>query len=79
MSMRCKLGGIVSLFFKVGAANSFFDFLDAPTTKPVDLSLLITPEISLTTTISGYMGTDTMPTCETNHCWYLIEKVFELS
>ena len=29
--------------------------------------------------MTGYIGTDTMPSCDAGFCWYFIEKVFEIS
>ncbi len=29
--------------------------------------------------ISGYIGSDTMPTCTENQCWYLIETPLDIS
>lgn len=29
--------------------------------------------------ITGYVGSDTMPTCARGYCWYLIEKNYTLS
>ena len=80
MRSRCTSGiGVVSVFFKVSTTPSpFFDWIGNDT-KTIDLSLLITPEISLQNYIVGYIGSDSMPTCEKNYCWYVIEKVFDVT
>lgn len=45
----------------------------------IDLSKLIDIGSSMHSNITGYAGTDTMPTCTNKICWYLYEAPYALT
>mmetsp|Transcript_19947 Transcript_19947/g.14651 ORF Transcript_19947/g.14651 Transcript_19947/m.14651 type:complete len:178 (-) Transcript_19947:39-572(-) len=72
--------GAFSYFFKnTETANSFFDWTADPKTNAVDLSTLIPKDIAMHNQIGGYYGSDTIPMCTFDFCWYLINKAFDVN
>jgi hypothetical protein len=72
--------GVVSFFFKnTGKANPFFDWQTTTDTYSVDLSLLAAKDMALNNLISGYIGSDTVPTCTSLVCWYLVDAALDIS
>jgi carbonic anhydrase len=54
--------------------NPFFAWIDdinAPQNAYIDPSLLISRVAGTTTSVTGYSGTDSMPSCENGVCWYV--------
>ena len=84
MSGVCLSGkAAVSILFKLDPTapdQPFFAWQGINMTEAtVDLSLLLTPDISLNSYISGYQGTDTIPPCTKFLCWYVIETPFKIN
>lgn len=76
-SLYCKSGyAAISFFFNVSTdetyTNDFFNFLSDPT-SPIDLGQVWTKETGLNATVREYIGNDSMPPCDPNFCWYLVE------
>lgn len=71
----------ISLFFSIENGTDdvygLFDFQGGD--KYFDASQVLDVGASLQSYISGYIGTDTMPPCTNNVCWYLYEKVFSIT
>jgi hypothetical protein len=70
----------VSILFKIDDtvdANPFFSWqADADGTKPItlDLSPLLDKVAGATKSVSGYMGSDSMPGCDYGTCWYIMNQ-----
>jgi hypothetical protein len=45
----------------------------------MDISKLLDIASSMKSTISGYVGTDTMPPCSKGYCYYVYEKIFAIT
>lgn len=72
----------VSIFFKIGDANSFFDWQSDATANndvSIDLTTLLSQVAGTTKSVSGYMGADSMPPCSYGTCWYLVNEVETIS
>ena len=54
--------------------NKFFDsWLGKPMDQmTVDLSMVIPKDYAFNNVVTGYIGTDTMPTCKSGTCWFLL-------
>ena len=65
------------MFFNISSTNpepvngTFFKWLDTPGT-PLDLNALMPPDFSMHNYILGYLGTETVPTCQRGVCWYFV-------
>jgi carbonic anhydrase len=80
----CMNGGFLSLFFSLTEGtletNGFFDFTDpAKGVDTVDLQKLLGFGAAQKSFVSGYMGTDSMPPCDSRTCWYLYEEPFKIT
>ena len=69
----------ISVFFKLDdtSTNPFFDWQAEASkggTVTIDPSLFLTQISGTTATVSGYMGTDSMPPCSYGTCWYLMNE-----
>jgi carbonic anhydrase len=73
----------LSVFFTKDSGediNDFFDFQNEEIVdKKMDLSKLLDFSSPLHSYVSGYKGSDTMPPCTPNYCWYLYHKTFTIS
>lgn len=70
------------MLFQVGAANSFFDWqasADAQTDVAIDLGLLFTRIAGTSTSVTGYTGTESTPSCKPGFCWYVTNEVATIS
>jgi hypothetical protein len=71
----------VSILFKLDTAapdQAFFSWqADATAGKTVtlDISSYLSKISGTTSSVSGYMGTDTMPGCTYGTCWYILNEV----
>jgi carbonic anhydrase len=67
-----------SVFFSLtsGEATNFFDF---QTTNNLDLNTILDVGAALRARIYGYKGTDSMPPCTLNVCWFIYDKVFKIT
>jgi len=65
--------------------NGFFDTFTTKTPTPggdsgtMDISKLLDLASSMKSNISGYVGTDTMPPCTGGVCYYVYEKIFNIT
>jgi len=68
--------------------NGFFDTFynvtqsanrSADNNGTMDISKLLDIASSMKSTISGYVGTDTMPPCSKGYCYYVYEKIFGIT
>jgi carbonic anhydrase len=59
---------------KTQEENPMLNFLTNPQEK-VDLSQLFTTDFALTNTMYGYVGTNSVPNCERNLCWYVLDTI----
>ena len=71
---------MVSLFFNGTAAtnNPYFDFQSIAmntTGKTIDIGSMIPRDTAMSSWISGYIGSDTMPDCKEGWCIYLMETI----
>ena len=74
----------ISLMFKVDDAsvNPFFDFIETAKSGSelkVDLDILLTQISGVLNTVSGYLGTDTMPNCDKTLCWYIVNEPYTIT
>jgi len=71
----------VSILFQLDASSAPHEFFnwqpDAIAGNPItiDLSLYLNKVSGSTTSIAGYMGSDTMPGCTYGTCWYIVNTV----
>jgi hypothetical protein len=84
LHLICRTGGVISVLFKVDDTkpNSFFDWQAAATAGGdvnIDISLLLSRVAGSTTTVTGYIGTDSMPPCTSSTCWYVVNQPFYIS
>jgi hypothetical protein len=60
--------------------GGFFEFQTQKEGEKVfDASKLLNIGAAMKSHIMGYIGTDTMPTCTKNFCWYIHESPFALT
>lgn len=67
--------------------NGFFDDFttitptndSSKTNGTMDLSKILDLAASMKSNVAGYVGTDTMPDCKKGVCWYIYEKVFNIT
>ena len=88
MSLACRnKQGVISLLFNLNSTNDnngFFDTFTSITPSAdnngtMDLSKILDLASSMKSSISGYVGTDTMPPCNLGVCYYLYEKIFAIT
>jgi hypothetical protein len=64
------------------SVNPFFDFIEPAkggSEISVDLSILLTQISGVLSTVSGYLGTDTMPNCDKTLCWYVVNEPYTIT
>lgn len=87
MTLRCKNNkASLSIFFSmnqtdpdVKPSNNFFKFTSGDSNEKFDLTRLVNVGSVMHAFIMGYLGTDTMPSCEKQHCWYLYQLPFAIT
>ena len=76
---QCKsYTGAFSLFFTIdddATESDFWDWVGKEELPNVDLNKLFTITTPMTTKMYGYVGSDSMPSCTPQFCWYLAEPL----
>lgn len=66
-----------------GFFDTFFNVTPSADNKTsngtLDISKLLDIASSMKSNISGYVGTDSMPPCTKAYCYYVYEKVFQIT
>jgi len=72
----------LSVFFNLNSTtsnNNFFEFLTQGDQKYIDLSRVVDLGATIKGSITGYQGSDTIPKCTKDVCWYVYDFPMQIS